>query len=96
MVIFRDGGKSTRAELEVEESRAEMFLRLSVNCCVPGSSHIRRYATLLTREMSIFGVAVIVFRNVRSWIIFLDVRVGVVGNCLWLISSEMVARTGGL
>jgi hypothetical protein len=53
MVIFQDGGKSTGVELEVEETRAEMSLRLSVNCCVPGSSHIQRYATLLTREMSI-------------------------------------------
>ena len=29
--------RSTGGELDVEEARAEMSFRLSVNCCVPGS-----------------------------------------------------------
>ena len=43
---------------DVEEARAEISLRLSVNCCVPGSSQTRRNDTALTREMSTFGVGV--------------------------------------
>ena len=43
---------------DVEEAWAEMSLRLSVNCCVPSSSQARRKPTMLTREMSTFGVAV--------------------------------------
>ena len=50
----RSGG----VDWDVEEAQAEMSLRLSVNCCVPGSSQAQRKATVLTREMSTFGVAV--------------------------------------
>ena len=42
----------------MEEAHAEISLRLSVNCCMPGSSQTQRNATVLTREMSTFGVGV--------------------------------------
>jgi hypothetical protein len=50
--------RSVGVDWDMEEAQAEMSLRLSVNCCVPGSSQARRKATALTREMSTFGVAV--------------------------------------
>ena len=88
----RSGG----VDLDVEEARAEMSLRLSVNCCVPGSSQAQRNATVLTREMSTFRVAVVV-SGISG--VGLSSRVSeseLLEDDCGSISSETVARIEGL
>ena len=65
VILFQNRGESPgieersgRVGSDVEEARAETSLRLSINCCVPGSSQAHRNATALTREMSTFGMVV--------------------------------------
>ena len=69
----------------MEEACAEISLRLSVNCYVPGSSQTQRNATALTREMSTFRVGVF-----RVWLSSRMLELSDSGCCS--ISSKMVAR----
>src|SRR5258705_3228495 len=85
--------RSTGVDSDVEEARTEKSLILSVNCCVPDSSHVRRYATASTREMSTFRVAIGV-SGVRlpSQLLELELLESVCGSIL----SETVAHKEGL
>src|SRR5882762_6853322 len=90
--------RSTGVDSDVEEARTEKSLRLSVNCCVPDSSHVQRYATTLTREMSTIGVAIGV-SGVSG--VGLSSQLSETGtelseNVCGSISSETVARKEGL
>src|SRR5882724_5904801 len=90
--------RSTRVDSDVEEAQMEKSLRLSVNCCVPDSSHVRRYATASTREMSTVGVAIGVSRMSG---VGLSSQVSGTGtelseNVCGSISSETVAHKEGL
>src|SRR5258705_11797592 len=97
-MLFRVEERSAGVDSDVEEAQTEKSLRLSVNCCVPDSSHVRRYATALTREMLTIGVAIRV-SGVSG--VGLSSQVSEMGmelseDVCGSISSEMVARKEGL
>src|SRR5882762_8204634 len=90
--------RSTGVDSDVEEARTEKSLMSSVNCCVPDSSHVWRYATASTREMSTFGVAIGVsgVSGVGLSSQLSEMGMELSENVCCSISSETVARKEGL